>query len=67
LTDLQKYRVYYGLAAGMYTQSVDVANPGTDPVTYSLTLGAGTYYFAVTAVDMFGQESGYSTEAFKTL
>ena len=66
-TDLQKYRIYYGLASGTYTQSVDVVNPGTDTVTYTLTLGSGTYYFVVTAVDSSGQESGYSNEGSKTL
>ena len=67
VTDLQKYRVYYGPASGTYTQYVEVVNPGIDTVSYTLTLGSGTYYFAVTVVDILGQESGYSNEAFKTL
>jgi hypothetical protein len=67
LTDLSAYKIHYGTLSQSYTQTVTVENPGTTPVTYTLNLGPGTYYFAVTSVDASGQESTYSNEASKTL
>ncbi|SPD74009.1 exported hypothetical protein [uncultured Desulfobacterium sp.] len=51
------YKVYYGPESGDYTSSQDVASQ-TD---CSLSLDPGTYYFAVTAYNSYG-ESGYSDE-----
>ncbi len=62
-TDLSKYILYYGTTSSVYTQAVDIANPLTTSVTYTVSLPTGTYYFAVTAVDQTGLESDYSTEA----
>ncbi|HYF56318.1 MAG TPA: fibronectin type III domain-containing protein [Salinarimonas sp.] len=54
------YCLYYGTQqGGPYPNKVDVA-PGQREVT--LTLGPGTYYFVVTAVNAEGQ-SPYSNEA----
>jgi fibronectin type 3 domain-containing protein len=56
--DLAGYRVHYGTASGSYTTSVDVHKVTTSSIG---TLTAGqTYYFAVTAYDASGNESGYS-------
>jgi len=59
-TDLAGYRIHYGTASGSYTASVDVHNV----ITYTVTgLNAGqTYYFAASAYDTSGTESGYSIE-----
>lgn len=62
LTDLAGFRVYYGgtspLSRGRATR-VDV---GTDTTHTVDSLEAGTYYFAVSAVDTAGNESGLSSE-----
>jgi hypothetical protein len=58
--DLAGYRVHYGTASGSYTSSVDVHKVTTSSIG---TLTAGqTYYFAVTAYDASGNESGYSNQ-----
>jgi hypothetical protein len=64
---LSGYKIYYGTSSGAYSKSVSVASTGATPVTYSLSLSPGTYYFAVTAISADGQESAYSNEASKTI
>jgi hypothetical protein len=66
-TDLSMYRIYYGSASLTYTDVADVTNPGTTTISTTLNLTPGTYYFAVTTVDIFGQESSYSNEVMKTI
>ncbi len=66
-TDIFKYRIYYGTASASYSQTIDIMNPGTTSVQYTVNLPSGTYYFVVTTIDMFGQESSYSNEVSKTL
>jgi len=63
LTDLAGYKVYYGAASRSYSQVIDVSN--TNTYTFA-NLSDGTFYFAVTAYDMSGNESGYSNEVTKT-
>lgn len=64
LSDLAGYKVYYGTASGSYSSSVNVGNV----TSYSLSLPDGlTYYFAVTAYNSSGAESGYSNEGSKTM
>ncbi len=67
LTAVSSYRIYYGTSSLSYNKTVDVPNPGVSVVTYTLNLSAGTYYFAVTDLDISGQESSYSNEVWKTL
>ena len=64
LNDLAGYNVYYGMTSGNYSESVDVG----DVLTYQVNnLSTGvTYYFATTAYDTSGNESGYSNEMSKT-
>ena len=57
-SDLAGYRIHYGTASGSYTVHTDVQNVTTYTVT-GLTTGQ-TYYFAATAYDASGNESGYS-------
>jgi hypothetical protein len=58
--DLDGYKLHYGQASRSYTQSVDVG----DQTTYTLTgLEDGvTWYLAVTAYDLYDNESDYSNE-----
>jgi hypothetical protein len=58
--DVTGYKVYSGTTSGTYGTPVDVGNVLTRTVT-GLTDGQ-TYFFAVTAYDSFGNESGYSNE-----
>ena len=57
-SDLAGYKIHYGTASGSYTVHTDVHNVTTYTVT-GLTAGQ-TYYFAATAYDASGNESGYS-------
>jgi len=53
------YKVHYGSSPGSY----DSFRTVTDQTSYPVTdLSDGTYYFAVTALDSAGNESGYSNE-----
>jgi hypothetical protein len=68
-TNLSGYRVYYGTAPGVYLQSLGQGLSVGNITSYTLMgLSNGTrYYFAVTAFDTTGHESGYSNEAFKDI
>jgi hypothetical protein len=58
-SDLAGYKIYYGTAPRVYGSPIII---GTQ-TTYTLTgLPVGTYYFAVTAYNTSGLESGYSNE-----
>ena len=59
MTDLEGYRVYYGTSATSLVMLVDLNDNSI--TEYSVdTLPSGNYYFAVTAYDSDGNESGYS-------
>lgn len=60
-TAVAGYNVHYGLASRTYTKIVPVGNATN--VTISGLVAGATYYFAATAYDDIGQESGYSDEA----
>jgi hypothetical protein len=64
-TDLAGYRIHYGTSSGNYTARKDVGNLVTCTVT-DLTPGV-TYYFAATAYNASGLESGYSNEVIYTV
>jgi hypothetical protein len=64
-SDLAGYRLHYGTSSGNYTVHLDVHNVTTYTVT-GLTDGQ-TYYFAATAYDASGHESGYSNQVSYTL
>lgn len=58
--DLAGYRVYYGQASGAYVEEIEAGMSITVDIA---GLDEGTrYYFAVTAYDDSGNESGYSAE-----
>lgn len=60
--DLAGYRLYVGEASGQYSAPVDVGNVTGHVMEITPQHGA-TYYFALTAYDTSGNESGYSAEA----
>jgi hypothetical protein len=60
------YKVYYGRSPGVYDQSVSIPNPGVVSAVIE-DLSAGTWFFAVTALDAEGLESDLSNEASKTI
>ncbi|MFZ3091178.1 MAG: fibronectin type III domain-containing protein [Nitrospirota bacterium] len=74
LTDLSGYRVYMSTTSGQYNSGNIVKNnipasSSTGGVTETTTvdnLTNGTYYFIVTAYDIYGNESGNSNEIQKT-
>ncbi len=58
------YKVYYGTASRTYGTPIDVGNQ----TTYTVAgLTPGTYYFAVTAYNSSGAESGFSSEGAKLI
>ena len=57
-SDLAGYKLHYGTASNSYSVHIDVNNVTTYTVV-GLTAGQ-TYYFAATAYDASGNESGYS-------
>jgi sulfur relay (sulfurtransferase) complex TusBCD TusD component (DsrE family) len=59
------YNVYYGVASRNYTSVVSAGNTGQATIN-GLTSGT-TYFFAVTAYDATGLESGYSDEISYTV
>ena len=66
LTNLSGFKIYWGPAAGNYPNSVTLNNPGLS--TYVVdNLGAGTYFFAATALSSSGAESLLSTAATKNI
>lgn len=59
VSELSGYTVHYGASEGNYTSSIGIDDPFTTSVVIS-DLPVGTYYFALTARDKEGLESGYS-------
>jgi hypothetical protein len=62
-TDLAGYKLYYGNSPrtqAPYPQTVVIQNKTA--TMWQLTLSPGVYYFALTALDTSGKESGYSNE-----
>ena len=58
--DVVAYNLYYGTTSGNYTAKISFGNV-TNVTISDLTAGV-TYYFAATAVDTNGNESGFSNE-----
>jgi len=68
-SDLDHYNVYYGNLSRSYTTVINVGLTATpdNPEKTVTELPPGTYYFSVTAVDILGNESGYSSEGMKVI
>ena len=58
--DVSGYKLYFGTASRTYGAPINVGNVNSFTVT-TLADGKG-YFFAMTAFDTFGNESGYSNE-----
>jgi hypothetical protein len=66
LTTLAGYKIYYGTNSSSLTTSVTLTNPGL--TSYVVTgLAAGTYFFAMTAVETDGTESAQTSPVSKTI
>lgn len=66
LSNLSGYKIYWGSAPDSYTQSVTITNAGLTRYVLE-NLPTGRWYFAITAYDATGAESGYSNSASKTI
>ena len=62
ISGLSAYRIHYGVDRGEYDAVIEI--PGTS-IDYTFDLPVGDYYLAMTAVDMEGDESGFSNEVFR--
>jgi hypothetical protein len=63
-SDVAGYRVHYGTTSGLYPTVIDVGLV----TAYTVSgLGPGTYYFALTAYNLAGAESGFSSERSKVV
>lgn len=60
VAEAEGYKLYYGTASGVYLEPDIIEGQATD--IYTLTLGPGTYYFALKAYNDYG-DSGFSEEA----
>jgi hypothetical protein len=58
---LAGYKLHIGTESGRYSPAIDVGAVSSYTVT---ALGRGMHYFALTAYDSKGRESGYSNEVF---
>ena len=58
------YKVYVGTSSGTYGTPLTIGNQTTYTVT---SLNSGTYYFAVTALDIDANESDFSNEVSQTI
>jgi len=65
-SDLAGYRVYYGVQSRSYGPYIPIG-PNVHSYTVNGLVEGKTYYFALTAVDRSGNESGYSKEVSKTI
>ena len=68
-SDLAGYRVYQGVASGVYSGYTDVGLTGTTGAPAATISGIGNSiptYLAVTAYDATGNESAYSAEVSVT-
>jgi hypothetical protein len=63
-SSLAGYKIYYGTSSRNYTH---VDTLGKELIHVVASLPPGVWYFAATAFDVNGNESGYSNEVFTTV
>ena len=66
LTNLAGYRIYYGIGPDSFDNMIEVNTVGVTNFVVE-NLSTGTWYFAVTARDSAGVESGLSNSGSKTI
>ena len=66
LVDLTGYKIRYGTSSGNYSQTVTVSNSSLNRFVVD-NLGAGTYYFTISAYNHSGTESQLSGEVSTSL
>jgi hypothetical protein len=66
LADIDGYHIYYGVSAGYYPNSIDLAD-GTAQAATVNNLPVGTYYIVMTTYDVSGLESAYSSAVTKNV
>jgi hypothetical protein len=66
LTDLAGFRVYYGASPSNLTLRHTISDPAVTQFVAN-GLAAGTWYFAVSAFNRIGAESGLSNTGSKTI
>jgi hypothetical protein len=66
LNDLGGYKIYYGTSSGNYTNVIAVNDSLATKYTIK-NMPLKTYFVAVSAVDLSGNESNTSVEVSKTL
>ena len=59
ISGISEYRIYYGESSGQYPNTEEV--PGT-ATSHTIDLPVGEYFLVMTAIDIEGDESGYSNE-----
>jgi predicted phage tail protein len=65
-SDITEYRIYYGTSMTSLTQTIQVPGATTTSTVVS-GLAPGTYYFAVAAVNSFGEASAQTNFVSVTL
>ena len=65
-SEIAGFRVYYGVTSGDYSNIIDV-DDHTATQTVLAGIPSGTYFVAVTVVDVDGRESTYSAEVVITV
>jgi fibronectin type 3 domain-containing protein len=66
LSEIAGFRIYYGVTSGDYSNAIDIDDhTATQAVLDGLP--SGTYFVAVTTVDVDGRESTYSAEVVVTV
>jgi hypothetical protein len=64
--NLAGYNIYYGTSADKLTSKIQITNPGLTAYTVA-DLGAGTYYFAISAYTASGVEGDAAVVGSKTI
>ena len=66
LSEIAGFRIYYGASSGDYSNTIEI-DDHTATQAEMAGIPSGTYYVAVTVVDVDGRESSYSDEVVITV
>ena len=66
LSEIAGFRIYYGASSGDYSNTIDISDHTATQAALD-GLPSGTYFVAVTTVDVDGRESTYSAEVVITV